>query len=224
MNMKTSTVLKNFSVVAAGAALSTCILADFKVDAATINIDLSGATTGTLISAPGGSFAQTFSGQTVVGGTGISGNPTNPLTLAPSGSLTVAFWSPGVSPASNSILPQPSNTAPLSLLLDQPATSITWTMGSASPPSSVTIDFFANDGSLVNTVVQNLLTGYNVYTFAGLGGNFKGLTVKDNNDSAGLRYQNFSYETATVPEPASVLGLFALGALGAGSIIKGKLK
>lgn len=179
-----------------------------------VNVDLSGAATGTIINAPGASFAQTFTGQSVVG-VGLSGSPSGPLSLQAAGSLSVAFFDPGVSAASNSILPQPNNSAPLAVLLDQAADSITWTMGSAQPPSSVTIDFFSASGTLVNSVTQALSSGYNVYNFSGLG-TFKGLSIYDNNDPAGLRFQNFSYNAAgggSVPDSGSSLALLGAGLL-----------
>jgi hypothetical protein len=177
-----------------------------------VNVDLSGAVTGTVINAPGASFAQTFAGQTVVG-TGLSGTPTGPLSLLASGSLTVANFDPVVSAASNSILPQPGNSAPLAVLLDQDADSIGWTMGSAQPPSSVKIDFFSASGTLVNSVTQALSSGYNVYNFSGLG-TFKGLSIYDNNDPAGLRFQNFTYNAVgdgRVPDSGSSLALLGVG-------------
>lgn len=181
--------------------------------AVVINVDLSGATTGTSIVAPQASFASTFSGQTISGGTGISGSPANPLTLAPANVLSVAFFDPGVSPASNSILPAPGNQGPLSVLLASAADSITWTMGFGNPPSSVDIEFFDLAGNLISNVTQNISSGYNVYTFSGLGGVFRGLTVYNNNDPAGLRFQNFSY--SQVPEPLT-LTLMGLGLAGIG--------
>lgn len=181
--------------------------------AAIVNIDLSGASTGSSITAVGGSFAQTFNGQTVAG-IGISGTPSNPLMLAPSGSISVSFWDPGVSAASNSLLPQPENSAPLSLLLDSAANSITWTMGSASG-GSIDVDLFGLNGALVNHASFNPLNnGYSVYSISGLG-TFNGLTFKNDTDSSGLRFMNFSYNAVPVPEPemyAQLLG--GLGLLG----------
>jgi len=169
--------------------------------ATTVNVDLSGAASGTSIIAPGASFAQTFAGQTVAG-TGITGSPTNPLTLSPSGFLEVAFWNPGVSAASNSILPQPGNQAPLSVLLDSNAYSVTWTMGYADSSGPIDVDFFDASGNLVSFVSVSLLPGYAVYSFSG-SGVFRGFTIFDDNDPAGLRFQNFSYNP--VPEPTSLL-------------------
>ena len=108
------------------AALAACL----PVTAATVNVNLSGAIAGTTITAPGASFAQRFAGQTV-SGTGITGSPSSPLALQAAGTLDVAAWDPGVSPASNSILSQPGNQGPLSILLDSNADGITFTSGSA---------------------------------------------------------------------------------------------
>ncbi len=170
-------------------------------------IDLSGAATGTTITAPGGSFAGLFAGQSLSGTTGISGSPTPPLTLQAANNLTVAPWG-----GTNSILPDPDNQGPLSVLLDTAATSISWTMGSAQPPSSVKIDFFANDGSLVNSLSQSLLSGYNVYSYNGFG-SFSGLSIYNNVDLAGLRFQNFEYVPVPVPS-AVLLGILGLSAAG----------
>jgi hypothetical protein len=183
--------------------------------AANVNVDLSGATTGTLIDGVGASFAETFAGQTVTGGSGISGSPTNPLTLAPSGTLDVAFWDPGVSPASNSILPEPDNQGPLSILLASNANSITWTMGSADGGDPISVYLFSSTGALVSSQVITLLAGYDVYSLSGLGA-FRGLTIFNDVDGSGLRFQNFSYNAAgSAPEPSTwamlVVGFAGLG-------------
>lgn len=166
----------------------------------TVSIDLSGAVTGTVVSGVGASFAETFAGQTIVGGTGISGSPTNALTLLGSGTLDVAFFG-----SSNSILPEPGNQGPLSILLGSNANSFTWTMGFGNPPSSISVSLFAANGSLVNSSVLSILDGYNVYTLSGLG-TFRGLTFFNNNDPAGVRFTEMSYNsvTSSVPEPATV--------------------
>jgi hypothetical protein len=192
------------------AALAACL----PVAAATVDVDLSGATTGTSITAPGASFAQTFAGQTV-SGTGITGSPSSPLALQPAGTLLVASWDPGVSPASNSILSQPGNQGPLSILLDSNADSITFTSGSAQGGDSISLRFFDANGTLVDSLTPNLSADYSIYSFSGLPV-FRGLTIFDNNDDAGLRFQNISYNavagTAT-PEPAylPVAGLLLIG-------------
>lgn len=181
--------------------------------AATIGIDLSGAASGTLITAPGGSFASTFQGQTIVAGTGISGSPSNPLALLPGNTLNIDFWNPFVSPAGNSILPQPGNQGPLSVLLDSDASSLTWTMGYGNPPSALTVDLFDAAGGPVTSRAIGILDGYNVYNLSGVGV-FRGLTFYNNNDASGLRFMNFSYTTA-VPEPATIGTVFmAMSLLG----------
>ena len=184
--------------------------------AAIVDIDLSGASTGTLITAGGASFAQTFAGQSV-SGIGITGSPTNPLTLQAAGSITVAFFDPGVSPASNSLLSQPGNAAPLSVLLDANADGFSWTMGFGDG-GSVTADFFSSTCALVHTQTFSGLSGYAVFSVSALPA-FHGITFRDNDDAAGLRFQNMSYNTVPVPEPATwallVAGLGLVGAVGA---------
>lgn len=184
--------------------------------ATTTNIDLSGATGGTTIVAPGASFSQTFSGQSVSGGTGISGAPTGPLSLAPGGTILVADFNPGVSPDSNSLLSQPDNQGPLSVLLDTLANSFSFTMGSSDAGSTVDIRAFDAFGALTGSTTLTMLSGYNIYNLNGLG-TFKGLTFFNNNDPSGVRFQNMSYNSVggAVPEPASwAMMLLGFGAVG----------
>jgi hypothetical protein len=196
------------------AAFSALLVLAMSGPAFAIPIVLSGVAVGlhTEINAPGGSFAQTFDGQTVVGDTGIAGTPTNPLTLAPSSDLTVIFWDPTVTPPSNAILSGPSFQSPLSILLDANADSITWTMGSGNPPSSVDVDFFDASGGLLQSLNQPILAGNNVYLFGGFG-SFRGLTISNNDDQHGLQLQNFDY--SAVPEPSAwvLLGLAGVALL-----------
>ncbi|MFM5915891.1 MAG: PEPxxWA-CTERM sorting domain-containing protein [Chakrabartia godavariana] len=186
-------------------SLAACALSlSVSAQASTVNIDLSGASTGTLITAPGGSFSQTFAGQTVAGA-GITGSPTGPLSLAAAGTISVAFWNPVVSPAGNSLLSQPGNSAPLSILFDTLADSLTFTMGSSDAGSTIKVHAFGANGALLGSTQVTMLNGYNVYNLSGLG-NFKGLTFFDNNDPAGVRFMNFAYNSVAgggVPEPAA---------------------
>jgi len=190
------------------------LAASLPVTAATVNVNLSGAVAGTTITAPGASFAQRFAGQTV-SGTGITGSPSSPLALQAAGTLDVVSWDPGVSPASNSILSQPGNQGPLSVLLDSNADSITFTSGSAEGGDPISLRFFDANGALVDSLSPVLTAGYAVYNFSSLPV-FHGLTIFDDNDDAGLRFQNFSYNAvagAATPEPAylPVAGLLLIG-------------
>ncbi len=185
--------------------------------AANVAINLAGAATGTTVTGVGASFAQRFAGQTV-SGIGITGSPTNPLTLQAAGTIEVAFFDPGVSPASNSLLSQPGNAAPLSILLDSDANSFNWTMGFGNN-GSVTANFFSLAGALVDSQTFSGLTGYENFALAGLP-TYRGITFKDNNDPAGLRFMNMSYNAvAGIPEPSTwammAAGLAVAGSLGA---------
>ncbi|MFD2230085.1 PEP-CTERM sorting domain-containing protein [Alkalimarinus sediminis] len=183
--------------------------------AAVIDIDLSGAATGTSIVAPGASFATSFAGQSVSGNV-LSGNPTGPLSLAPSGSLTVNYWNPSCvgCNSGNSILPQPGNLAPLSVLLDSAADSFELVMGSSVNGSSVQVDFFDSMGAIVNSITQVYSYGYNKYSFGGFG-LFSGISFHSNNDPSGVRYMDMSYNAvaSSVPESGS-LALLSLGLVG----------
>jgi hypothetical protein len=190
------------------AALVACL----PVTAANVDVDLSGAIAGTTITAPGASFAQTFAGQ-IVSGTGITGTPSSPLALQAAGTLSVAFWDPGVSPATNSILSQPDNQGPLSILLNSNADAITFTSGSADGGDPISLRFFDSNGALVDSFSQILTAGYAVYNFSSLPV-FRGLTIFDDNDASGLRFQNISYNAvASTPEPAYLpaVGLLLVG-------------
>ncbi len=97
------------------------------------------------------------------------------------------------------------------MLLDQTADSMSWVMGSASAGNTISVDLFAMNGSLVNSFTQVLSDGYNLYSFSSLG-SFSGITFSNNNDPYGVRFMDFTYNTA-VPVPAAVW-LFGSGLLG----------
>lgn len=207
-----------FSNVYSKVIAAVCVsVLSISAHASLVNVDLSGASTGTSITAPGASFATSFNGQTVTGNV-LSGSPTGPLSLVASGSLTVAAFNPGCAGcnAGNSILPQPGNLAPLSVLLDSAADSFELVMGSASAGSTVVIDFFDNLGALVNSATQVYSSGYNKYSYSGFG-SFSGISFHSNNDPAGVRYMDMSYNSVvSASEPGSLallgLGLIALSA------------
>lgn len=196
--------------------LFSALFLSIHAQAAMVNIDLSGASTSTLINASGASFSQTFTGQSV-SGTGIVGTPTGPLSLLASNSLTVAYFTPSCTGCNlgNSILPQPGNAGPLAILLDNNANSFSWVMGSATGSSSIKIDLFSNDGSLVNSFLQTTVSNYSKYSFSGLG-TFAGIMFRNNNDAQGLRFMDMSYDTVSVnevPIPAASF-MFAPALLG----------
>ena len=174
-------------------------------NAATVLIDLSAATTGTVVTGTNATFAQRFAGQTVVGAS-LTGTPTNPLSLSAAGTISVTSFNPGVSPASNSLLSQPGNVAPLSVLLGSLANSFTFTMGSSDSGSTIDVRPFDANGGLTGSTTVIMASGYNVYSLTGLG-NFKGLSFLNNNDPAGVRFQNMSFESVAiggaVPEVAT---------------------
>jgi len=163
-------------------------------------VDLSAAVSGTLITGVNASFAQTFDGQTV-SGIGIVGSPNDPLTLAPSATITVHFFN-----GENTLLPQPNNQGPLSCLLDVDAFgAISWTMGSASPPSSVDVEFYDANGNVVHAVNVPLISGYNTYAF-NVPAIYRGFTIFNDNDPLGLRYYAFEYRPAALPTEVATWG------------------
>ncbi|MBI4843004.1 MAG: hypothetical protein HY809_01590 [Nitrospirae bacterium] len=150
-------------------------------------INLSNAKSGALIKASGGSFAQTFAGQSL-SGPEITGQPVNPLTLSPAGKLFVDPMG-----KINTIYSEVTYKGPISLLLDTDAKSLCFIMGHGQPPGSLKIDFFNAEGTLVHSVTQKIVEGYNIYNFKEVG-TFRGVTIHENDDPAGLRFYDFHYE------------------------------
>lgn len=198
------------------ALVIAALLVSVPAHADVVNIDLSGASSGTSITTPQASFAQTFAGQTV-SGTGLTGSPTGPLTLAPSGTLTVQFFDPGVSAASNSILSQPGNQAPLAILFASLADSFSFTMGSSDAGSTIDVRAYGDGGALTGSTQISMGSGYNLYSLTGLG-TFRGLSFLNNNDPAGVRFQNMSYNSVSSVPPVPEPGTWAMMLVGFGAI------
>ena len=75
---------------------------------------------------------------------------------------------------------------------------------------------FGASGNLVNTLLFTGLSGYSNFSISGAG-IFSGVTFTNNTDPAGLRFQNFSYNTVVspVPEPQTyAMLLVGLGLIG----------
>jgi PEP-CTERM motif len=195
-------------------AIAVAAVLSAQAHAALVNVDLSGATTGTLIGGVGADFSQVLGGLSV-SGISVTGTVTAPLSLTAAGSITVASFNPGVSATSNSLLSQPGNGAPLAMLLDMAADSLAWTMGFGNG-GSVTADFYSAAGALVGTQTFGGLSGYSLFSVSGIG-TFQAVQFRDNNDASGLRFQNFSYNSvvAQVPEPTTT-ALLAVALLAAG--------
>ncbi|MBL0151142.1 MAG: hypothetical protein IPP87_21750, partial [Ideonella sp.] len=142
-----------------------------------------GAATGTTINGIGADFTQSFLGQSV-SGTSLTGAPTNPLTLQASGTITVASFDPGVSPAGNSLLSQPGNLAPLAVLLDTLADSFDRPWVLHPQASTILASLYDGAGALVGSQSIVMINGYGLYSLSGLG-SFRGIAFSNNNDPSG---------------------------------------
>ncbi len=199
--------------LASALALAASVVLSSAATAAIVNVDMSGAVSGTTVTGVGASFASAFTGQSV-SGNDLTGTPSGPLSLQPINSLSIAFFDPGVSAASNSIL---AFTQPLAILLDSDADSFALTMGFWNG-GAVTASFYAADGSLLGTDSVSGLNGYQISSFSGFG-SFRGVAFDQNTDTNGVRYMNFSYNSvqATVPTP-NTLALVGLALLGLAAV------
>ncbi|MBN1757110.1 MAG: PEP-CTERM sorting domain-containing protein [Chitinispirillaceae bacterium] len=188
--------------------LVVAALAVMSVNADLVTVDIESITEGTYstIDGIGASFAQAFEGQTV-SGSDLIGVPTSlTLDMDAGEGLVVDYWG-----SSNSILPRINNQGPLVMLLDDEADMLSWRMGFAdNPGEEIYFDFYTADGVFIEQKQVALINDYNDY-YLTLSSAFQGVAIHHNTDAAGLRFQNFSYNTvptgpvSSVPEPSVVV-------------------
>ena len=85
--------------------------------------------------------------------------------------------------------------------------------------ANVNYSLFSATGALVGSGSVLMSQGYNNYSLNSLSA-FRGIAFTDNNDSAGVRFQNMSYNSVTaVPEP-SAYAMMAVGLAFVGGIAR----
>ncbi|WP_287076303.1 MULTISPECIES: PEP-CTERM sorting domain-containing protein [unclassified Microcystis] len=254
MKIKTSTAIKKLSTATAFAAISACSLVISKVEAAIMQVapgtltgtglitfdDVAGGTApGTnynaIFESNGADFAERFVGQSLSfsGDSDIlSGLPTGPLALqVGAANQNLNVWTYNTSQVLTGLGPKgfPGFDAigegSFAVLFDFDQSEFGFDL-IGGDGGSATVNFFKRDGSLIDTITLSGLANTS-YAFKQTSGikEIAGISIY-NTDPAGIGFDNLIHDVPRekVPEPASVLGLLALGALGAGSIIKRKLK
>ena len=233
--MKTSTVLKKLSIVGAGAALSTCILAAPKADAAVVSLDFEGLQnseqilnfynggTGSLGSA-GPNYGISFGPDSLViidsdnDGSGNFANEPTPN--------TVAFFVSG-----------PGNLMNVAAGFD---TGFSFYYSSSLAGSVTIFDGLNGTGTQLAQVnlgvnfQNNNCTGDPTGLFCNwdpIGVSFAGTakSVLFGGVANQVAFDSITLGSNTpgpvsVPEPSSLFGLLAVGFLGVGSVLKPKLK
>jgi hypothetical protein len=233
--MKTSTVLKKFSMTAVGAALSTCIIAAPKADAAVVSLGFEGLKdmeqilnfynggTGSLGSA-GPNYGISFGPDSLAlidsdnGGSGNFANEPTPN--------TVAFFLTG-----------PGNLMNVAAGFD---TGFSFYYSSSQAGSVTVFDGLNGTGTQLAQInlgvnfQNNNCTGDPTGTYCNwdpIGVSFAGTakSVLFAGTANQVGFDNITLGSNTprlvsVPEPSSLFGLLAVGFLGVGSVLKPKLK
>jgi hypothetical protein len=164
-------------------------------------------------------IAESFAGQMVSGGPGasfesVSGSLTNPLTLlVPAAQNGVYITSGRLAGLAQGLNDIDIGEGLMSLLftLDQATVGISLVGGNGG---SCTLDFFARDGSLLDSVALTNLANLD-YTFSSAGPQFAGITIS-NTDPGGIGIDNLRFDPpsdSVVPLPSSLV-LLASGSLG----------
>jgi len=231
--MKNSTPIKRLSLIASGVALSTCVLAVDRANAQPIVLDFEGLQnfeeildfynngTGSLGSS-GTNYGVSFSANSlaiiedVAGGSGNIGGLPSPV--------TAAFFLSGA-----------ANTMNVARGFE---TGFSFYYSAANNPGFVTIyDGLDGTGNVLATInLPKTSNGggdptcnFNEFCpFVPVGVTFNGIakSVDFGGSVNQIAFDNIEItlvSRTTVPEPASVLGLLAIGALGAGSALTRKL-
>jgi len=233
--MKTSTVIEKLSLAAAGAALSTCIIAAPKADAAVVSLDFEGLQnseqilnfynggTGSLGSA-GPNYGISFGLNSLAlidsdnGGTGNFANEPTPKTIAffqsgPGNLMNVAagfntgfsFYYSSIRTGSVTIFDGLNGTG---TQLAQINLGVNWKNNNCQgDPTGAFCNWDPIGVSFAGTAKSVL--------FAGAANQvaFDNITLGSNTPGP-----------VSVPEPSSLFGLLAVGFLGVGSVLKPKLK
>jgi hypothetical protein len=227
--MKTSTVLKKFSTAAVGASISTCILAAPKADAGVIFSPTSGIINS---GGPGfGTLTETIN-QAGLLSNFVSGVTDFDTYLATNPLHTLVFA--GNEWFSNSGTTSASVTYDLGSLTNIDRLAL-WNEESSGIG---TLDLLhSSDGinfaplALGLKPTDNPLANYpaDVFSFASVNTRYIRFDMSDCPQPNPASFPScaigeVAFRKANVPEPASVLGLLAIGALGAGAALKRKLK
>lgn len=195
----------------------------------------------------GAYFAQNFAGQTVAPGGGsnlydvVSGSPTNQLTLqvGPTNqNLSIAGGAAilyGLGPLGFG-LNNATGEGAIAILFDRDQSEFGFNLDGtpdADPAKQVYLSFFRRDGSLIGDITLDQPIPFEALGFKTDTGikEIAGVSISNIGSAGGgvgidfIVYDNpGAADPQNIPEHPSVLGLLAIGALGAGLKLKSKLK
>lgn len=168
-------------------------------------------------------IAESFAGQTVSGGAGstfetVSGTPSNPLTLlVPAAQDGVYITLGRLTGLAKGLGFYDIAEGAMSLFftLDQSSMGFSLVGGHGG---NAYLDFFARDGSLIDSVLVNNLFNTD-YTFSSSGPLFAGITIS-NDDPGGITIDDLRISVVPIPGAFWLLGSGLLGLAGLGRKLK----